>query len=46
MPVLGTLDIRQWAAGGISVFEGQDDEAWVLKNAEVLNLAVEIQPHA
>ena len=46
MPVLGTLDIRQWAAGGIAVFEGKDDETWVLKNTELLSLAIEIQPQA
>jgi len=46
MPVLGTLDIRKWAEGGIAVYAGKDDESWVLKNTELLSLSIEIQPQA
>ncbi len=46
MPVLGTLDIAQWAAGGVSKFDPWDGDAWVLKNAELLAVAIEIQPVA
>jgi hypothetical protein len=45
MPTLGTLDIRQWAAGGgVSTFDPWDGEAWVLKNAELFTVSLEIQP--
>src|SRR5271157_1832016 len=46
MPVLGTLDIAQWAAGGVSSFDPWDGDAWVLKNAELLAVSIEIQPVA
>ncbi len=46
MPVLGTLDIAQWAAGGVSKFDPWDGDAWVLKNAELLAVSIEIQPVA
>jgi len=46
MPVLGTLDIAQWAAGGVSKFDPWDGDAWVLKNAELLAISIEIQPVA
>jgi hypothetical protein len=46
MPLLGTLDIQQWAASGIAVYEGKDDEPWVLQNTESLQLSIEIQPQA
>ena len=46
MPLLGTLDIAQWAAGGASKFDPWDGDAWVLKNAELLAVSIEIQPVA
>jgi Acetoacetate decarboxylase (ADC) len=46
MPVLGTLDIAQWAAEAVSKFDPWDGDAWVLKNAELLAVAIEIQPGA
>ncbi|HXR36102.1 MAG TPA: acetoacetate decarboxylase family protein [Candidatus Binataceae bacterium] len=46
MPLLGTLDIRQWTAGGAATFDPWDGDAWVLKNAELLAVSIEIQPGA
>jgi hypothetical protein len=46
MPLLGTLDIAQWTAGGVSKFDPWDGDAWVLKNAELLAVSIEIQPVA
>ena len=47
MPLLGTLDIRQWAAGGpVAAFDPWDGDAWVLKHAEVLAVSIEVQPQA
>ncbi len=46
MPALGTLDIRQWAAGGVPTFNPNDGEAWVLKGAELFTVSIEIQPGA
>ena len=46
MPLLGTLDIAQWTAGGASKFDPWDGDAWVLKNAELLAVSIEIQPVA
>jgi len=47
MPTLGTLDIDQWAVqSGGATFNPWDGEAWVLKNAELFTVSIEIQPGA
>lgn len=47
MPLLGTLDIKQWVAGGgVATFDPKEGEAWVLKGAELLAVSIEIQPGA
>ncbi len=46
MPVLGTLDIAKWAAGGVASFDPKEGDAWVLGKAELFTVSIEIQPGA